>query len=103
MKYTELDLRLKVVGGFLKGAREKAGLTQQDVARELNYSTPQFVSNWERGISLPPLDVMPLLAEVLKISPRNLMDTLFRYQEELLKIRKREVQEVFKKYAARHR
>jgi len=103
MKNNELDLRLKVVGVFLKNAREKASLTQQDVARKLNYSTPQFVSNWERGISLPPLDVMPRLSEVLQIAPRTLIETLHKYQEELLKLRKREVLEIFRRYSRKER
>ena len=32
-----------------KTLREKAGLTQRDVSDSLGYSTPQFISNVERG------------------------------------------------------
>ena len=38
----------------LKQKRVAAGLSQRDVSDELGYSTPQFISNWERGISCPP-------------------------------------------------
>lgn len=31
--------------------------TQQDLAKELKVH-PQFISNWERGICLPPVPVM---------------------------------------------
>ena len=59
---TEHDLRVKIIGKFLKEKRTKAGLTQQEVALGLSYDTAQFVSNWERGISLPPLVALPKLA-----------------------------------------
>jgi transcriptional regulator with XRE-family HTH domain len=93
----ESDLRQKIVGNFLKAAREKAGLTQQEVAVRMRYSTPQFVSNWERGLALPPIDALPRIVRVLRISPKSLVDTLHRYQDENLKVRKREVADVFRK------
>ena len=97
-KISESEIRSKHVGHFLKSAREKSGLTQHDVARSLHYSTPQFVSNWERGISLLPLDVLPKLSEVLQMSSKQLLDSLHRYQDELLKLRKRELSNIFKRY-----
>jgi len=100
-KNAELEIRYRCVGLFLKNAREKAGLTQHDVAQQLGYSTPQFVSNWERGISLPPLDVLPRVSDVLDLAPKNLIDTLHRYQDEMLKLRKRELQEIFRRYQRR--
>lgn len=40
---------------FLKDARKRAGLSQGELAKILGYTTPQFVSNWERGkCSVPP-------------------------------------------------
>lgn len=95
-KSKERQLRLKIVGRFLKAARQKAGLTQQEVARCLSYSSSQFVSNWERGASLPPLDTMPRLAELFKVSPRSFLEILHRYQDELLKLQKRELVDIFK-------
>ena len=97
-KNAELEIRNKHVGTFLKVAREKAGLTQYEIAQRLHYSTPQFVSNWERGISLPPLDVLPRLTEVLHLSPKQLIESLSRYQDEILKLRKRELQDIFKRH-----
>lgn len=48
----------EVIGGVLMDARERAGLTQQDLARRLR--KPQsFVSNYERGQRR--IDVLELL------------------------------------------
>lgn len=81
----EVKIRARIVGEFLKDSRVKAGLTQQELASKLSYSTAQFVSNWERGISLPPLNVLTTLISLCKISSRNLVDVLFEYQQEVLK------------------
>lgn len=42
-------------GDFLREKRMKAGLSQKEVALGLGYTTPQFISNWERGLSNPPI------------------------------------------------
>ena len=39
---------------YLKKLREKAGLTQVQLAQGLGYTSAQFVSNWERGLALMP-------------------------------------------------
>ncbi len=87
----ERRLRAKIVGEFLKLMRQKAGLTQHELASTLSYSTAQFISNWERGVSLPPLDVLPKLAHLCRIAPRKLVDVLYRYQEEVLKLHKKQL------------
>ncbi len=99
----ERRLRAKIVGDFLKSMRQKSGLTQQDLANKLSYSTAQFISNWERGISLPPLEVLPKLSNLCKISARTLVETLFQYQEEVLKVHKKQLMAVLSKSAARAR
>lgn len=59
--------RLKQFGKMLQKAREKAGLTQADVAKTFNYSTAQFISNWERGISYPPYHILRKLCSMYQI------------------------------------
>ena len=44
--------------------RKNKGLTQEDVARELNIS-PQAVSKWENGHTMPELSVLVELTELL--------------------------------------
>jgi transcriptional regulator with XRE-family HTH domain len=60
----------KVVGATLATARERAGLTQEQLAKKLR--KPQsFVSNYERGQRR--IDVLELLriAEALSADPRK--------------------------------
>lgn len=93
----ERRLRAKTVGNFLKNLRQKSGLTQQQLASKLSYSTAQFVSNWERGISLPPLEAVPKLSALCKTTTRAVVNALFEYQEESLKLQKKRTLEWFQK------
>ena len=52
---------------FLISARQRAGLSQLDVSKALGYKSPQFISNNERGISLPATDTLADLAKILKV------------------------------------
>ncbi len=54
-------------GSRFQKFREDAGLTQGQVAKVLGLSTPQFVSNVERGRSAPALETLPVLAHVYKV------------------------------------
>ena len=40
----------QVLGDYLQSKRMKVGLSQGDVATKLGYSSPQFISNFERGL-----------------------------------------------------
>lgn len=57
--------KINLLSVFLKEKRTCAGLSQWDVAKKLGYSSPQFVSNWERGLSDPPIMT---LAEKIQLS-----------------------------------
>lgn len=56
------------VGAYLRQMRVNAGLTQKYVAGELGYSTSQFISNFERGLVLPPLKKMKVLIRLYNLS-----------------------------------
>jgi transcriptional regulator with XRE-family HTH domain len=61
--------------GFAKHAkelREKAGLTQAEVAKCLKLSTPQMVSNWERGMCYPPLVLLKPIASLYQVTLEDL-------------------------------
>lgn len=63
---------------FLKDKRIVAGLSQKDVALKLGYSTSQFISNWERGISQPPLATLRKIAELYKVSADEMFNVLLK-------------------------
>ena len=61
------------VGGNIAFYRKRAGMTQLELSERLNYSD-KSVSKWERGEGLPDLTVLVRLAEVLGVSPGDLLD-----------------------------
>jgi transcriptional regulator with XRE-family HTH domain len=56
----------------LRELREKAGLSQAELAEKTG-SKQRSVSNWETGTAQPSFNQLPLLADALKTSVRNLM------------------------------
>lgn len=62
-----MDLNLNQIGAFIQGLRKQIGLTQSELSERLSVS-PQAVSNWERGETLPDVSVLPDLARVLHCS-----------------------------------
>lgn len=52
---------------FLKKLRLKSGLSQGDVAKQLHYKSPQFISNWERGLSTPTVNSFQDLANLYDV------------------------------------
>jgi transcriptional regulator with XRE-family HTH domain len=52
-------------GERLKGARNNAGLTQQQLADLVGVKRKQVISNWEKGIVEPSLDMLLRLAKCL--------------------------------------
>jgi len=70
---------------FLKEKRVKAGLTQSDVAQKLGYSSPQFISNWERGLASPPVFVLRDLTKIYKVAADEMFNLLVNDVKENLK------------------
>lgn len=61
---------------FLKEKRTHAGLSQKDVAEKLGYSSAQFISNWERGLSSPPMHTLKKLAEMYNVNVDEMFDVI---------------------------
>jgi transcriptional regulator with XRE-family HTH domain len=83
-----MSAKPKTLAAFLKQAREKAELSQRQVADELGYQSAQFISNWERGISSPPMKTLKQLGELYYVSAEDLYeimveDTLRRVEADL--------------------
>jgi len=58
--YTEL-------GEYLRLSRVRADLTQRHVSLALGYSSSQFISNFERGIAMPPLEKLRAMIKMYRI------------------------------------
>lgn len=64
------------LANFLKEKRIASGLSQGDVADKLGYSTAQFISNWERGVAAPPVNILKKLAELYKVNAEELFEVV---------------------------
>lgn len=65
-------LRRKL-GVELQKARVEIGLTQIEVAKKLGYDSAQFISNFERGVCLPPKKTVKTLAKMYKMNFESLV------------------------------
>lgn len=63
----------KRLGSYLKDKRLESGFSQRHVARKLKYGSPQFISNWERGVSSPPLKKINELINIYGLSKREVI------------------------------
>lgn len=75
----------KVLGDFLQSKRVKAGLSQGDVATKLGYSSPQFISNFERGLCAPPLNKLKLLVQLYGLNGDEVLKLMLKEQEKHLR------------------
>ncbi|MCB0394586.1 MAG: helix-turn-helix transcriptional regulator [Bdellovibrionales bacterium] len=64
------------LGTYLKNKRENAGLSQKDVADHLGLSSPQYISNFERGVCGPSLETVKELCSIYKINKREIVDIM---------------------------
>ena len=58
----------------LTAAREKAGLSQRQLAPQIGMSNTA-VSLWERGLCIPSAEALARICFVLQIQPADLFDT----------------------------
>lgn len=80
-KVSEAQRRL---GAFLKAKRTEMGFSQSYVSQKMGYTTPQFVSNFERGLCSPPQHKIKELMALYKISPKTLLGLMLDVQEEII-------------------
>jgi transcriptional regulator with XRE-family HTH domain len=81
---------MKEIGAIVREHRLTKGMTMLEVATLLGYSSPQFISLFERGVSKIPLDVLGRLTVILKIPRTRLYSSLIeessrKIKEDILK------------------
>ncbi|WP_413578624.1 helix-turn-helix domain-containing protein [Bdellovibrio sp. HCB290] len=82
---------MRSCGEFLAKCRKVKGLSQTQVAGILGYESGQFISNWERNRSQPPIPVLKRLADLYGIPH----ETIFNF------ILERQVSKIFEQTSAR--
>ena len=84
------DGKFKKIGEYFRTRREAKGLTQEEIARFLGYSSKQIVSNWERGVCSPPLNQVSALIRVLGLDESEVAEVFIdATREELIEKFKR--------------
>jgi transcriptional regulator with XRE-family HTH domain len=69
------------LGTYLKISRERAGLSQSDVARKLKMTQFQSISQWERNASgSVPVKTLLKLTEIYDLKMEEIYDVLLRFQ-----------------------
>jgi transcriptional regulator with XRE-family HTH domain len=63
---------------YLKQKRIDAQLSQSEVATRLGYTTSQFVSNWERAISQPPIQSLFLISNLYRVSVDEMFEVFLK-------------------------
>jgi transcriptional regulator with XRE-family HTH domain len=67
------EILRKKISEILKASRRQSQLSQQDVVDKLPNISPDFLSNWEQGLSSPPLEVLFQLIQLYKIDHRKII------------------------------
>lgn len=70
------------IANLIKKHRKQVGIKQKEVSAQLGYTSAQFVSNWERGISWPPLKDVNKVCAILKIKPAKLKSLMIKARRE---------------------
>ena len=79
-----LERNYQPVGQYLKRKRQAAGLTQRDVSIALDYSSAQFISNFEAGICLPPMNKLAVMVKLYKVNPNEILDVVLGHERALM-------------------
>lgn len=88
------------LANYLKELRVKNGLLQKDLAEKLGYSTPQFISNYERGTAPIPMNVLAKMVEIFKADKIKIFDMYIAEITEMkCKEFREELQKISKKWA----
>lgn len=69
-------------GNQWKSLREKAGLTQREVSDTLGYSTPQFISNVERGRCRFPVPKLGKIRKLYRLSVEQVVDLIIKEERQ---------------------
>ena len=58
------SIDMAATGMNIAQLRQRSGMTVQDLQRIFGFNTPQAIYRWQRGVTLPTLDNLVVLAAV---------------------------------------
>ena len=71
----------KALGFYLRAHREKAGLSQINIAIRMKYDSAQFISNIERGLCAIPLNLIAIYVDACKINKEEILNFMMKSTE----------------------
>jgi len=74
-----------IVGRYLREQRVKSSLTQSQVAESLGYTSPQFISNIERGLCSAPAKHLRGFLKLYRIEMDELISVILKQEEQNLR------------------
>ena len=77
---------MRVVGSLIKAGRGERGISQGKLAKMLGYTTPQYISNAERGLCSMPVKKLRKISTILGIPPGVMQTAIFTdYKNHVMK------------------
>lgn len=74
----------KKMGKLLRERRVSASYTQAEASRALGYTSPQFLSNIERGVSVAPIETLSRLIRLYRWDGNAVLDRIMAGSAETL-------------------
>ncbi|MGE0527086.1 MAG: helix-turn-helix transcriptional regulator [Bdellovibrionales bacterium] len=75
---------IRISANQWKQLREKAGLTQKEVSDSLGYTTPQFISNVERGRCRFPVQKLAKVKKLYRLSTEQVIELIMAEERQSL-------------------
>ena len=76
--YVIPHINLRKTGENIARLRKKASLSVKDLQKIFGFGTPQAIYKWQKGVCLPTIDNLVILAAVLDVT----IDELLVFEEE---------------------
>jgi transcriptional regulator with XRE-family HTH domain len=68
----------------IRTRRLEMGLTQLEISKKIGLESPQYISNIERGLCAPSVEVLQKLVHILKIDAHEIVDMMVNsYRQKL--------------------
>ena len=73
--FTTPAIDMVKTGQNIKFLRKRAGLSVRDLQEIFGFATPQAIYKWQKGLALPTIDNLVVLAALLNVSIDDIIVT----------------------------
>lgn len=72
-------------GEAFKKERKQAGVSQGKISKSMGWSSPQFVSNWERGLSYPSQESLKTICDKFSMDYDKMVSIILKEKTQALR------------------